>query len=366
LFTLLSDVDCQGDLEALGDLCECVKSVRLPLSRADRRSRVLHSTMRRRAFQLDYFFSREGAELVDDWVRREHFDVIVPCQLYMWPYVPEDRRSIVVFDSVNVEVRRLGALIKSGWNLSAVIARLQLAPTRELEREVVRTVERVLAVSDIEADAFREFGAARVEVVANGVDASVGARAAQPVGAEVLFVGSLNYSANIDAVHRLIEKIAPRLKSPNVSITVVGADPPAEVHRLAASAAVPVEVTGFVDSTASYFARARVLAVPLRFGAGTRLKILEALAAGLPVVTTTLGCEGLGIRNGVEALVEDDPARFAAAIDKLVSDTALCEALASAGRELVDERYDWGRIGKRLDEQLRSAAARFETPSRMP
>jgi len=113
-------------------------------------------------------------------------------------------------------------------------------------------------------------------------------------------------------------------------------------------------VSGNVLDTTPYWERARALVVPLRVGGGTRLKILEALARGVPVVATSLGCEGLGLRAGHDVLVADDAEDFAACVDRLLADDDLCRLLAARGRALVEARFDWRIIGDAFESSLSS------------
>ena len=126
---------------------------------------------------------------------------------------------------------------------------------------------------------------------------------------------------------------------------------------------MPVAVTGYVPTLRPYVEQARVLAVPLRAGGGTRLKILEALAQGLPVVATTIGGEGLGLEHERDALIADDPKAFAACLDRALTDDELCRRLAAAGRATVERRFDSRRIGELLDEALAEAAATRRAPA---
>jgi glycosyltransferase involved in cell wall biosynthesis len=117
-----------------------------------------------------------------------------------------------------------------------------------------------------------------------------------------------------------------------------------------------MRIIGEVTEVAPHLDAARLLVVPLREGAGTRLKILEALAYGVPVVSTTIGCEGLGLQTEREIIVADAATQFAHAIDRVLEDDALCEQLALAGRSAVEARFDWAEIGATADRILQAVA----------
>ncbi len=124
------------------------------------------------------------------------------------------------------------------------------------------------------------------------------------------------------------------------------------------TAATGVTVAGFVPSMAPYFEAAHVVVAPIQTGAGIRVKIIEALAAGRPVVSTSLGYEGLGLEAGRHLLVEDDPDRFAAAIVELLADPGRRAGLAAAGRARAERDFDWRALGDQLERVLREAARR--------
>jgi glycosyltransferase involved in cell wall biosynthesis len=277
----------------------------------------------------------------------------------MFPYVPPDAYPQLVLDSHNAEGRRVAAMAASGRSLRSWAARLQVKPVRRYEADAALAAKQVIAVSATEQVYFEEMAPGKVVLVPNGVDCSrLVPRRSVPASRSILFLGSLDYSANVDAVAHLVGDVLPRVRSEDVELVLVGSNPRRQVFAEArrAQARVRVNVVGFVPDTTVSFSTSRVFVVPLRYGGGTRLKILEALARGVPVVTTSVGCEGLELRDGREILIRDEPASFAEAIDRLLEDDELCFQLAEAGRKAVEERYDWSVIGSSLSESLSRVA----------
>jgi glycosyltransferase involved in cell wall biosynthesis len=154
----------------------------------------------------------------------------------------------------------------------------------------------------------------------------------------------MDSEANHDGAMFFLREVWPLLRRPGRPLVVkmVGRAPQAEL--LAAHDGRECIVTGKVDEVLPYYREALAAIVPLRSGGGTRLKIVEALAAGTPVVSTSVGCEGLDVVDGRTILIADSPQAFAAAIERLLEDPALAAALSRDGRRLVEERYDWPLI----------------------
>ena len=155
----------------------------------------------------------------------------------------------------------------------------------------------------------------------------------------VLFQGSLRYPPNLDAAKFLASEIAPRLAGlvPGVQVRLVGLAPPALEQDLDSEI---VTLVGMVPEMSDELARADVVVVPLRFGSGTRIKILEAFAHGIPVVSTSLGAEGLDVRDGVHLLIADEPEDIAKACARLFSETGLRETIAANSSEIFHEKYE--------------------------
>ncbi|MFN2538851.1 MAG: glycosyltransferase, partial [Mycobacteriales bacterium] len=210
-----------------------------------------------------------------------------------------------------------------------------------LERRIVASFDSVIAVSDQDA---RLLGT-RVAVVPNGVDVERFSVTPLPRAARVVMTGTLGYLPNVDGIHWLVSEVWPRVRQviPEATLELVGKDPFPTVAALEGRDGV--RVIADVPEIGPYLRRARVAVVPLRIGSGTRLKALDAMAAGRPVVGTAIGLEGLNIRDGREAIVADDPESFANAVVALLRDDDLAQRLVAAGRAFVEENHDWARIG---------------------
>jgi glycosyltransferase involved in cell wall biosynthesis len=221
----------------------------------------------------------------------------------------------------------------------------------------------VLTCSSRDAEEIRAQGARRVEVVPNGVNLGE-ATGVPSKRCEVVFVGSLDYWPNAEAATRLAKEIWPlaRGRLPSARLTIVGRRPPRALRALAGK---EIGITGTVPSVRPFLDRAFATAIPLRAGSGTRLKILEAAAARVPIVCSALASEGLPLTHGRHALFAETAEEFAHALARLWLDRALADRLA-AEAYAVAEAHDWTRIRADLVSLYRSlpASCRGKGPSR--
>lgn len=192
-----------------------------------------------------------------------------------------------------------------------------------------------------------------VAVIPNGVDCAhhrPGLAAVQPH--TLIYHGALTYSANYDAMHYFLAEIYPRIQQqiPAVTLSITGSTHGVDLNGLRLDESV--HLTGYVDDIRLPVAGSAVCVVPLRQGGGTRLKILEAMALGTPVVATSKGAEGLDVSDGEHLLIADDPATFAEATLRLLRDAALRARLTANARALVEAKYDWAHIGAQFVELL--------------
>ena len=218
----------------------------------------------------------------------------------------------------------------------------------------------VTCASEIDRQTFQRTSAGgRFEIIPNGVDIedyqpdfTTGGEPTRAgldaQGAHLIYIGSMDWYPNEDAVTFFADEVLPEIhaKLPNVQFSAVGGNPSPRVQKLGENP--QILVTGRVPEIKPYFARATVFVVPLRIGSGTRLKILEALAMGKAVVSTTVGAEGLGLVDGKEILIADEPKAFAESVLRLLTDASLCREIGENGRARVERDYDWRRIGEKL------------------
>lgn len=318
---------------------------------------------------LNYFDAGVAAEL--HRVLRQHaFDVVQVEGIHLAQYLPIIRSAApsaaVVCDWHDIEselMSRYGSYV-AGW-IRRRYARRTAALLRRMEVSLLAQCDFHLAVSEREKASLQTMlPQARVEIVENGVDVEsfapiVAARkAAEAAGEEsrhdVVFVGTMDFHANIDGARWFALEVWPKIRARNerLRLLLVGARPVPEV--LALKKLPGVVVTGTVDDIRPYYCEALTAIVPLRIGGGTRLKILEAMAAGVPVISTPLGAEGLAVRSGVEIMLAAAPEEMAAAVLNLQGSQSARQRLAEAGRNLVHSRYDWPVIGRSLAEIYRA------------
>jgi glycosyltransferase involved in cell wall biosynthesis len=342
-----------GDPKGLEPFCRTIKLIARDTGR--KRFRQLASLLSRRSFQWSFHYTDAMQVALDQLVRDQQIDLILVefSQMagYQFPAgVP------VVLDEHNVEfdllermaTREHGAFRK--W-FNGVEAR----KFRREELGACRAAALTLVTSERDGALLREHAPQlRTATITNGVDCDQFARPAGPRKPDTaVFVGATHYFPNEEGVLYFLREVFPLIqeKLPRFRFTVVGGNPPLSLVRYQSDA---IEVTGYVDDVRPFMWESSVFVVPLRMGGGTRFKIVEAFAAGLPVVSTRLGAEGIPVKDGRELLLADTPAELAAAVLRVLEDPALAEGLARAGLDYVRRHFDWAVIGAKLDAALAS------------
>jgi len=292
---------------------------------------------------------------------RERFDAVVLSHLLMADLsLPVD--TVIIADSHNVEFDVLRRMARAAGSLvRRAYATLQGAATERAEARCGRRVHSLLATSGRDQALFqRELGLPSV-VIPNGIDLSEFQRVVASEGPPtILFAGLMSYHPNDDAIRWFLDAILPLVQQsrPDVHMVVAGAAPASWLRRRACKT---LSVTGPVDDMRPHLRAATVVVAPIRHGGGTRVKVLEAMATGRPVVSTTIGCEGLGITHEDGVLIADDPRGFAEMVLRVLGDPALAARLSDAGHTHVTQCFDWDAIGIQLRAHVRQEIECFNT-----
>ena len=304
----------------------------------------------------------EMKSAIADLARRGAFDLVHVESCHMVEYLtlletlstPPVR---AVHDWHNIESEVMGRYAGAIDSMpKRIYARLTASRLATLERRILRTGFGHVCCSQREKDQLLEMApGARVTVIENGVDSARFAGSADAgVRSRLVFVGSMDYYPNVEAASWFTRRIWPRVRErfPTWRLMLVGANPTEAVRDLQNEARV--EVTGTVPDVRPYYRDAVASIVPLHTGGGTRLKILEAMASGVPVISTSLGAEGLAVTPGQDVDIVDDETGWLPALERLSGQQRGWSERIAAGLRLVRSRYDWGMLGERLYAEYQS------------
>lgn len=310
---------------------------------------------------------------IERLLREQSFDAIQIEGVHLFAYVRRIRRlaprARLISDWHNIESELLARYSANAPNWPRrLYARRTTGLLRRLERQLLQLCDAHTVCSERERSLLLErVPEARIEVVGNGVDVEFFSKTPENAARrDLLFVGSMDYHANIDAALYFAHEIWPavRARRPEFHFVIAGSRPAEPI--LALGNQPGITVTGTVDDVRPYYGSAAAVVVPVRVASGTRLKVLEAMAAGVPVLSTTLGAEGLTVTSGENIVIADSPAEMAAAAVALDPNSPEWRKLAVHARELVKTRYDWSIMGetlRRLYAQQLDQAACAQPPA---
>ncbi len=330
----------------------------------------------RRAQALAGFFSAQPRSLADTFdphveqslreTAREGFDLIFAFQLSMAVYARSQPNPAKIFDEV--ELGLYADLYRNARGIARLRHGLTWYKYTRYIRNLTRAFPQVTVVSALEREMLARAGVPlnRIQVVPNGVDCENEKFADAPREPfTLIYNGALTFDANYDAMRYFVSEILPRLRvlEPRVHIKITGRAPQFAINELSQDNVV--SFTGYVADARAAVAGAAVCVVPLRKGGGTRLKILEAMAVGTPVVATSKGAAGLALQDQEHLLIADTPEEFARATLRLLHDPALRSKLARAARERVCQEYDWRVIQKKMERLVEQVALQKGTAKQL-
>jgi glycosyltransferase involved in cell wall biosynthesis len=298
--------------------------------------------------------------VIDRLFLTRQFDIVQYELTQMAMYRPTVPRPTLI-NTQNVEYELLGRVAAETRSpLAAALKFSEAHKVRVLEKRLWHSANHCAATSARDAVKIRLLSGVDTSVVPNGVDTKAFARPAssQVKPHHLVFTGVMRHEPNADAALWYIEEIHPRVlrEIPDTTVAIVGADPPSS---LVARASGSVQVTGRVEDIRPWLWEAAVAIVPLRSGGGTRLKIVEAFAAETPVVSTTIGAEGIDAAHDEHLLIGDSAERFAAQTIRLLREPALAAGLAHSALRLARDRYDWSTIARQLVDAQDRAVENF-------
>lgn len=354
-------------LPALQALCTEVHGVPF------RRNRLLepwywvNSLVKNRPYLIERDDRAAMRELIARLMRATPFDVIHADQVTMTQFALTGaeqsvaKRPVLIFDAHNADwVIFDRYATQSRFFLKPLLSN-EARHMKRYEGELVKKFDYTLTVSEPDSKAMLEAGrlvdsslpASRVKVI----PIAVNTQALQPVersdsSYNILTLGTLQYPPNADGIRWFLNEVFPIVRSqvPQATLTIIGKRPPKDFVAIAEREPGIFTVPGYVPDLTEWLRKAAVLVVPVRVGGGMRVRILEAFAYGMPVVTTTTGLEGIEAAVGRDVFVADTPETFSLDVIRLLKDRTLQECLAFNGRKLAEEQYDWNVVLRRLKE----------------
>lgn len=376
LVSFSRDSDSAAAIDHLRELCHAVHLVPLKRSRLNEVLDIVRSLVAAQPFTILRDRRRAMHQLLIHLVTDQYFDMIHADQLTMAQYalladsVILDRspsaRPKLVLDAHNAYylIPQRMASVSRSFFLKKFLQR-EARLLAQYEAETYRCFDEVLTVTENDQTSIQQlspFDSAQPRFTTMPIcvdaDQPFVQRRSNPHG--LLMLGGLHWPPNADAVRWFAHEVLPVIKQqiPDVQLFIVGARPPqnilaladvAHLHQPDRASGASIVVTGYVTDVQPFIEASAALIVALRSGGGMRVKIVEALQWGLPIISTTIGCEGIDVTDQQDILIADEPAAFAGAVITMLTDNDLAQRLADQGRQLVARRYNWRKVYSLLD-----------------
>jgi glycosyltransferase involved in cell wall biosynthesis len=296
---------------------------------------------------------------VNQLLTSRRFDLIYVDHLQMAQYIAHWNRCPKVLNEHNVEWKIIERIAENErLSPKGLFSQIEWRKLRKWELKNCARFDMVLTVSENDRYTLENANPeiSNVTCLPIGVDFNSFPKTELSASAtDIVSIGTMSWPPNIDSIHYFVREVYPAIKARinGVKLVVAGSNPPRSVRQLSEQDS-SIEITGFVEDLTTIAARAAAFIVPLRSGSGMRVKIINAMAMGLPIVSTSIGCEGINVKHDRHLLIADSSGEFADAIIRLINDFDLRKRLAEAGRDFAMANYSWDSIYARLDKALDS------------
>lgn len=354
LVSFVRDTDKVEHVEHLKSLCKKVVTVPITRSPVMDLQFLGKSLLTNQPWMMVRDEREDMQAVLAELAKTTDFDVVHADQLNMAQYALPFTKSRKVLDLHNalwVLYKRLSETLPLTKPMKYILMR-DWRLLKKYEGNMCRTFDAVLAVSQEDKLALIEAGARLdMTVIPIAIDTDEQAQIPrQPRSPHIVHIGTMYWPPNIAGITWFLDEIYPLVKQhvPDVRCTLIGARPPASITDRA-KADPSLTVTGYVEDPIPYLADSSMMVVPLKAGGGMRVKILNALSQGVPMVSTTVGCEGINVTNGEDILVADSPEDFADATTRLLTNSTLNRQITESGRTMVVNTYDYRQACKPLD-----------------
>lgn len=360
---LFSMADVKSDLQYKKELSSFCHHVEIELfSPFFKKITSFSSFFSGTALTFHYFYSRKLKEKINKLLSKEKFDVIYVYSSSMVQYIPDDFKGRIIMDFIDADSdkwEQYARFSRLPWNK---IYKRESTLIREVEKDMLKHSDVSLVVSEKDKEILQSIvPSARVEVTRNGVDIdSFSPRKTSPEKFSVVFTGIMDYFPNVDGVEFFIKHIWLHLKNdiPQAKFYIVGGNPLPKIKRLESKE--DIYVTGYVPDIREYLQKASVCVVPLRIARGIQNKILEALAMGVPVITTGIAAEGLNLTEEHGLLVADDITAFLEKTEEVLNNDELRQDLSSKAINGIRNHYTWDAPLRKVNEIIEEFRSKDE------
>jgi len=350
-------------IPALQEICEAVYTVPIHRSRIADVGYMIRSYLTGRPFLIERDDLRPMQETVNRLVREDDFQFIHADQLTMVQFAIRgasafpDKKPKVIFDAHNAVWTIVERMKENAHFFLKPVLAVEAKRIKQYEGGLLKTVDHVLAVTEIDRNLLedamhfsissRNDRVSSISVIPIAVDTQKLRTVNRRVGSRnIVTLGTLHYPPNADGIRWFFIEVFPLVQKrvPDATLTIIGKNPPQDFIELAERNPGTINVTGYVDDLVPYLEESALMVVPVRAGGGMRVRILEAFAYAMPVVTTTVGLEGIHGTPDHDVLVADTPADFANRTIELLQNPSLQEKLSTNGRVLATSKYDWQAV----------------------